>query len=151
MYHPQLPMQKKHKQWNVSMKKLALSLIVISLAGCSTPPRPAPAKPLILYRYPMNENTVLLAHTMASYDLKDPDSAKFRDTFFVTSDGRGEARDKSKDSWCIEINGKNSYGAYTGFSWALLPAGGRSVIMGNSPAGAVASQLCASAIYPPAG
>ncbi|MFJ4543045.1 hypothetical protein ACIP1X_05495 [Pseudomonas sp. NPDC088885] len=132
------------------MKKLALSLIFISVTACSTPPRPEPAKPLILYRYPMSENAVKLAHTMASYDLKDPDSAKFRDTFFVTPDSRGEARDKSKDSWCIEINGKNSYGAYAGFSWALLPAGGKSVIMGSSPAGVIASQLCASAIYPPA-
>lgn len=133
------------------MKKLALSLIVISVTACSTPPRPALAKPLILYRYPMSENAAKLAHTMASYDLKDPDSAQFRETFFVTSDGRGDARDKSKDSWCIEINGKNSYGAYVGFSWALLPAGSKSIIMGSSPAGAIANQLCASAIYPPAG
>jgi hypothetical protein len=131
------------------MNKLALSLVLFSLAGCSTPPKPAAQKPLILYRYPMGENAVLLAHTMASHDLKDPDSAKFRDAFFVTSDNRGESRDKSKDSWCIEINGKNSYGAYVGYTWALLPAGGNSVIMGNSPTGAVINQLCASAIYPP--
>lgn len=133
------------------MKNLALSLILISLAGCSTPPRPAPAKPLVLYRYPMSENAVLLAHTVASHDLKDPESAKFRDTFFVTSDARGEAREKSKDSWCIEINGKNSYGAYVGYTWALLPAGGKSVIMGSSPVAAMASQICSSATYPPAG
>jgi len=133
------------------MKKLALSLAVLSLLGCSTPSRQAPAKPLILYRYPMSENTVQLAHTMANHDLKDPESAKFRDTFFVTSDGRGEARDKSKDSWCIEINGKNSYGAYVGYTWALLPAGGKSVIMGTSPVAAIATQICSSAIYPPAG
>lgn len=97
----------------------------------------------------MGENAVLLAHTMASHDLKDPDSAKFRDAFFITSDNRGESRDKSKDSWCIEINGKNSYGAYVGYTWALLPAGGNSVIMGNSSTGAVINQLCASAVYPP--
>ncbi|MHC8321196.1 hypothetical protein ACYZT4_10925 [Pseudomonas sp. GB2N2] len=133
------------------MKKLVLSLMVLSLAGCTAPPKSAPAKPLVLYRYTMNDNIVQLAHTMASYDLKDPESAKYRDTFFLTSDGRGEARDKSKDSWCIEINGKNSYGAYVGYTWALLPAGGKSVIMGNSPVGAIASQLCSSAIYPPAG
>ncbi|WP_133249002.1 hypothetical protein [Pseudomonas sp. B1(2018)] len=132
------------------MKKLALSLVILSLAGCSTPPRSAPAKPMTLYRYPMSENVIQLAHTMASHDLKDPESAKFRDTFFVTSDGSGEARDKSKDSWCIEINGKNSYGAYAGYTWALVPAGGKSVIMGTSSVGAVAAQICSSAIYPPA-
>lgn len=150
MYHPQSS-RPKYEQWSVCMKNLTLSLILISLAGCSTPPRPAPAKPLVLYRYPMSENAVLLAHTVASHDLKDPESAKFRDTFFVTSDARGEARDKSKDSWCIEINGKNSYGAYVGYTWALLPAGGKSVIMGSSPVGAMASQICSSATYPPAG
>ena len=132
------------------MKKLALYLTLFSLAGCTTQPKSAPTKPLVLYRYSMNENIVQLAHTMASYDLKDPESAKFRDTFFLTSDGRGKARDRSKDSWCIEINGKNSYGAYVGYTWALLPAGGKSVIMGSSPAGAIAGQLCSSAIYPPA-
>lgn len=131
------------------MKNLALALIVFSLAGCSVPPRPAPAKSLILYRYPMSENAVQLAHEMASHDLKDPESAKFRDTFFVTSDGRGEARDKSKDSWCIEINGKNSYGAYVGYTWALLPAGGNTVIMGSSPVAKMATQICSSAIYAP--
>ncbi|KAA6179139.1 hypothetical protein F3K50_03270 [Pseudomonas marginalis] len=131
------------------MKNLALALIVFSLAGCSVAPRPAPAKPLILYRYSMSENAVQLAHEMASHDLKDPESAKFRDTFFVTSDGRGEARDKSKDSWCIEINGKNSYGAYVGYTWALLPAGGNTVIMGSSPVAKMATQICSSAIYAP--
>ncbi|WP_141232644.1 hypothetical protein [Pseudomonas sp. Irchel 3H7] len=133
------------------MKKIALFLTFFCVAGCTTPPRPAPQKPLVLYRYPMSENTVLLAHTLASHDLKDPDSAKFRDAFFITSDSRGESRDKSKDSWCIEINGKNSYGAYVGYTWALLPAGGNSIIMGSTPTGVVANQLCASAIYPSAG
>ena len=131
------------------MKKLALSLVIFSLVGCSTSPRPAPAKP-ILYRYPMSENAIQLAHTIASHDLKDPESAKFRDAFFINADGGGETRDKSKDSWCIEINGKNSYGAYVGYTWALLPSGGKSVIMGTSRLAAAASQICASAIYPPA-
>ncbi|MCH4880092.1 hypothetical protein EQV97_22290 [Pseudomonas sp. TMW22090] len=132
------------------MKKLALYFILFSLAGCTTQPKSAPTKPSVLYRYSMNENIVQLAHTTASYYLKDPESAKFRDTFFLTSDDRGEARDRSKDSWYIEINGKNSYGAYAGYTWALLPAGGKSVIMGSSPTGAIAGQLCSSAIYPPA-
>lgn len=133
------------------MEKFALIVIVASLAGCSTPPRPAPDKPMTLYRYPMSDNAVQLAQTTASHDLKDPESAKFRDTFFVTSDARGDARDRSKDSWCVEINGKNSYGAYVGYTWALVPAGGKSVIMGGSPVGAMANKICSSAIYPPAG
>lgn len=132
------------------MKKIVLSLLAFSLIGCSTPPKQAPAKTMIIYRYSMNETAVQLAHTMASHDLKDPDSAKFRDTFFVNSDGRGESRDKSKDSWCIEINGKNSYGAYVGYTWSMLPAGGKSVIMSGSPLAAIATQICSSAIYPPA-
>ncbi|WP_321836154.1 hypothetical protein [Pseudomonas kulmbachensis] len=130
------------------MKKLALSMLAFTLVGCAAPPRQAP---MTLYRYPMSENAALLAHTMASHNLKDPESAKFRDTFFVTSDARGEARDKSKDSWCIEINGKNGYGAYAGYTWALVPAGGRSVIMGTSPVAAMANTICSSAIFPTAG
>lgn len=150
MWHAHAPLQ-HHEQGTVGMKKIVISLLAFSLIGCTTPPRQPPAKPMVIYRYPMSENTVQLAQAMASHDLKDPDSAKFRDTFFINSDGRGEARDKSKDSWCIEINGKNSYGAYVGYTWALLPAGGRTVIMGTSPVAAIATQLCSSAIYPPAG
>lgn len=129
------------------MKIFALTILTFTLIGCTTPQRQAPEKPMVLYRYPMSENAVKLAQVMASRDLKDPESAKFRDAFFVTSDDQGEGRDKSKDSWCIEVNGKNGYGAYVGYTWALVPAGGKSVIMGTSPVAAMANKICSSAIF----
>jgi hypothetical protein len=130
-----------------------MSSALVLLVACVTqhPPQLAQATTLtVLYRYPMPENAAQLAHAFVSHDMKDPDSARFRDTFFVTTDARGDGRDKSKDSWCVEINGKNSYGAYVGYTWALLPAGGNSVIMGGNVIGNVAAQICSSAKYPPA-
>ena len=135
------------------MKCITASLALMLLTGCTAQQRPAlthVAPATILYRYPMPENATLLAHTFVSHDMKDPDSAKFRDAFFITADARGESRDKTKDSWCVEVNGKNSYGGYVGYTWALVPAGGKSVIMGGNSLGQMATQICASAVYPPA-
>lgn len=133
------------------MKFIPTSIALALLAGCAVqqPPKPTNIPPQILYRYPMPENAQLLAKTFVSHDLKDPDSAKFRDLFFVTGDSRGENRDKTKDSWCVEINGKNSYGGYVGYTWAFVPASGNSVIMGSSALGQMATHICASAKYPP--
>lgn len=42
-------------------------------------------------------------------DLKDPDSAKFRNEYII--------RNPSNKTWlCGEINAKNGYGAYTGYT-----------------------------------
>ncbi|CAI8712876.1 hypothetical protein [Pseudomonas sp. IT-P291] len=134
------------------MKYTPLPLALFLLAGCAVqqPPKPIKVEPEpIFYRYPMPENAAHLAQSFVSHDIKDPDSAKFRDTFFASRDARGEARDKTKDSWCVEMNGKNSYGAYVGYAWALVPAGGTSVFMGANPLGNLATQICGSAKYPP--
>lgn len=134
------------------MKYIPLLLAPVLLAGCAVkqpPKQVAPAPAPIFYRYPMPENAARLAQNFVSHDIKDPDSAKFRDTFFVNRDARGEARDKTKDSWCVEMNGKNSYGGYVGYAWAWVPAGGTSVIMGANALGDLATQICGSAKYPP--
>jgi len=130
------------------MKLGLIPLFAATLVGCATPPapQPKPAAPTVFYRYPMPPNAEKFAQYMAAHDLKDPESAKFRDTFFVTADGRGDNRDKSKDSWCVEVNGKNSYGAYTGYSWALFPAGGTKMIQGGAMA-AVVEGICSKAVY----
>lgn len=127
------------------MKPQALpAILILLLTGCAPTPvvqrQPEPA----LYRYNMTPNAALLAQSLAAYDLKDPDSAKFRDTFYVSSDGRGEQRDRSKDSTCVEVNGKNSYGAYAGYSWTMVFPDGKA-IASTSPAGSVAASICARA------
>lgn len=97
----------------------------------------------------MPQNAALLAKSMASHDLKDPESAKFREVYFLTQDPRGEARDQTKDGWCVEVNGKNSYGAYTGYAWAYEPPSGGPMWLPGTPAGQVANLLCSAAQYPP--
>lgn len=125
-------------------------LFAVVLPGCATPPvvQKEPAAPTTLYRYPMPPNAAMLAQQMAAYDLKDPESAKFRDTFFVTTDDRGDNRDPSKDSWCVEVNGKNSYGAYTGYTWSLLPAGSNKMIQGG-PMASMVNDICSRAVFGP--
>jgi len=60
-------------------------------------------------------------HTVARM-LKDPDSAKFRDVRVVVWDG--------SNAVCGEVNGRNGYGAYSGFS-KFVAAGGRAFLLGN--------------------
>lgn len=64
-------------------------------------------------------------------DLKDPDSAKFRNTY-VYRDGDGK-----KLALCGEINAKNSYGAYVGFRKFHVTHSGNPTIQedGDSPGG----------------
>ena len=63
------------------------------------------------------DHAVQAALAKARYDLKDPDSAKFRNLFKYTN-ARGFT------VVCGEINSKNSYGAYAGFErFAATDAG----------------------------
>lgn len=64
----------------------------LSLAGCNQQPDP-------------EAELIADAKAAAARNLKDPDSAKFR----------GLVSYPDKDLVCGEINGKNSYGAYSGF------------------------------------
>ncbi|MBC3484702.1 hypothetical protein HU750_03380 [Pseudomonas sp. SWRI50] len=132
------------------MKLYLAPILAIALAGCSTPPtsQPKPAQQKTLYRYPMPTSVVQSAQAIAARDLKDPDAAKFRDAFYVTADPKGDARDRSKDSICIEVNGKNSYGAYTGFNWTVIAPGANTVIQGGSMAGVV-NEICSSTVLGP--
>ncbi|MGX1022503.1 hypothetical protein AB7M33_005179 [Pseudomonas sp. Y3 TE3536] len=134
------------------MKLGFFTVLLLVLSGCATPTpteQTKPAAPTILYRYPMTAEAEAQAKTMIAHDLKDPDSAQFRQTYFITADARGDARDKSKDSWCVEVNAKNSYGGYVGYSWALLPAGSTQFIQGNRGVGLMASQICLRAVEGP--
>jgi len=58
---------------------------------------------------------VAQAKTKIARDLKDPDSAKFRDVgIYKSSTGKGGV------AVCGEINAKNGYGAYIGFRKFLV-------------------------------
>lgn len=133
------------------MNRFLFPVMAIALIGCSTPsstrsnfPQPVP-----INRYAIPSDVVQWAQAMVARNLKDPDSAKFRDAFYASTDPRGEGRDKAKDSICIEVNGKNSYGAYSGFRWAVIAVESETVLLGGETA-AVANRFCSIAVPGPA-
>jgi hypothetical protein len=61
------------------------------------------------------------AKQIAVYELKDPDSAQFRNM---------DVRDTGKDfAVCGEINAKNSYGGYVGYRQFYVLLGAKSVVI----------------------
>jgi len=63
---------------------------------------------------PSQEKAIDLAKTEISHDLKDPASTQFRD---ISTKKVGEKEDGSVVMLiCGEVNSKNSFGAYSGFS-----------------------------------
>ena len=58
------------------------------------------------------DNLILLAKEKLSDSLKDPESAKFRKVFLSATFNKN-----TFNGWaiCGEMNGKNSYGGYTGY------------------------------------
>jgi hypothetical protein len=79
-------------------KLIALIIIGVSLAGCK----------------PSEKKALELSEKEITINLKDPDSAKFR---FVRLAKLEDAKDNSMNSIvCGQINSKNGFGAYTGFT-----------------------------------
>lgn len=63
---------------------------------------------------PSQEKAIDLAKTEISHDMKDPASTQFRD---ISTKQVGEKEDGSVVMLvCGEVNSKNSFGAYSGFS-----------------------------------
>lgn len=79
------------------MKYLGLLLCLLALSGCK----------------PGEEKAIELAKNEIASDMKDPDSAKFRDLKFINS---AEKDGVVGGFVCGSVNAKNSYGAYAGFS-----------------------------------
>ena len=64
---------------------------------------------------PTEEKAIELAKSEISHDMKDPSSTQFRD---VVSKKVGEKDDGSIAMLvCGEVNSKNSFGAYSGYSF----------------------------------
>lgn len=62
---------------------------------------------------PSDNKVLSIAETELASSLKDPDSAKFKDTVYYPDEKNGP--NESNGYVCGMVNAKNSYGAYTGF------------------------------------
>ncbi|MGY4489755.1 SPOR domain-containing protein [Pseudomonas sp. TE3610] len=96
------------------MRTFSLLMVTLALAGCG-------------------DSALESAHKAVAYQLTDPASAQFR----------GD-RELADGSVCGEVNGKNSYGAYSGFGHYLARKGsdGFQVTLDQSSTNAVAAQAC---------
>lgn len=94
------------------------------------PPGPAPeaAPPA-----PVEDHRLVRARALVIERLKDPDSAQFRNERFMP-DG----------TICLEVNAKNGFGGYTGFSHAVVISGsaGDPVAWVDSEPQGIASAAC---------
>jgi len=79
------------------VKKFILFFAIAALTGCK----------------PSAEKAIELAQKEVSADMKDPESAKFRYMRFIQ---QGEKDGVVGGFVCGNVNAKNSYGAYAGYS-----------------------------------
>jgi len=96
------------------MRTLSVVMVALALAGCG-------------------DSAVQDAHKAVAYKLMDPGSAQFR-----------EDRELADGSVCGEVNGKNSYGAYSGYGHYLARKGadGFQVVLDPQATNADAAQAC---------
>lgn len=84
------------------MKRALFLIALITLAGCK----------------PNDEKAIELAKKEIAANTRDPDSSKFRFVRFVQ---KKEASDGTVSGYvCGQINGKNAFGAYSGFTPFML-------------------------------
>ena len=101
------------------MRKLTLLMFAFVLGACATPPTAAELDDVVLQAEPTPEQAVEAIKAIMLDILKDPDSAKYR----VVKIGKGwMTKSNARGSWKsigwrvdVQINGKNSYGAYIGY------------------------------------
>jgi hypothetical protein len=98
----------------VLMRGLMVGTLALAMAGCGG-------------------NDIDRARTAVADHLKDPDSAKFRNE-----------RQVSDGSVCGEVNGKNGFGAYSGFApfFAMKRPDGFDVVIDASLSDRFASKVC---------
>lgn len=109
--------------------KLSGVILTLSLAGCVTMPTPEEVSKADYGSYPSNYENVVKQHF--DFILKDPDSVKYRSITTPQKYWLGDRIDGVKYGYlvCATFNGKNSYGAYTGYSTdALLIKNGAVVL-----------------------
>lgn len=89
------------------MKTFITLGLVLVISAC------AEQAPFLKKAFTPDENQVKAAQTKASYDLRDPSSAQFRNIRGFSSPGHNGV---VAEYICGEINGKNAMGGYTGFT-----------------------------------
>ncbi len=90
------------REWKAKMKKMIVLIALVALAGCK----------------PSAEKAIELAKKEVAADTRDPDSSKFRYMRFVQSEKAPEG--EVKGLVCGQVNAKNGFGAYAGFSPFLV-------------------------------
>ncbi|MFV9310510.1 hypothetical protein [Klebsiella oxytoca] len=84
------------------MKKMMVLIALVALAGCK----------------PGADKAIDLVKKEVAADTRDPDSSKFRYVRFIQS---SEAQEEEvKGLVCGQVNAKNGFGAYAGFSSFLV-------------------------------
>ncbi len=95
---------------------LFMSLIALTLAACHSMPTQAEIASADYGSYPENYEEIVKNY----YEnvAKDPESLKFRSITKPQQRGLGNRIDGMTYGYfvCAEVNGKNSFGGYTGFS-----------------------------------
>ena len=87
------------------MRPIALLAITALLGGCQY----AAYETKVL---PLSSQQIADIQATTAYDLKDPDSATFRNVRYLAIE---RPSGKVDNLVCGEINGKNSFGAYAGY------------------------------------
>lgn len=107
------------------MKKVLLGLGLVVASASS----------LAGYRDNLNdEQLIQTAEAFIAYSLKDPDSAKFRNVFINKVENKAPNSKPIRLAVCGEVNGKNAFGAYSGYQLFAVSA------IGESPRGGIESE-----------
>lgn len=90
------------REWKVKMKKMMVLIALVALTGCK----------------PGADKAIDLVKKEVAADTRDPDSSKFRYVRFIQSDEAPEG--EVKGLVCGQVNAKNGFGAYAGFTSFLV-------------------------------
>lgn len=108
-------------------KNIAFGLLGLMLTGCAAFEFEAPN--LTREKVEITEADIEQAKETVLLALKDPESARFTDNWYGTREP-GEA---AATAICGEVNARNSYGGYDGFSHVAVEHG-RAYFFTNRPA-----------------
>jgi len=116
------------------MKKLiAITALSLSVSACTITPRDYLTNSESNLFYGKSDKEIAeISKRVATMSFKDPSSAEFRNMRVSTvSEERNVQQPETivglVEYVCVEVNGKNSYGGYTGFSETVIFGDGSSL------------------------
>mgnify|MGYP003635992944 CR=1 FL=1 len=116
------------------MKRLiAVTALSLCLSACTTTPRAYLTNSDSNLFYGKSDKEIVdLSKKLSTIKFKDPSSAQFRNMRVATvSEERNLKQSETivglVEYVCVEVNGKNSYGGYTGFSETVIFGDGTSL------------------------